>query len=224
MLHTTIKSFAIASLWFLTSCTTVYYDVWESFGVEKRDLLKTNVENARDTQKETQKQLMSALQRIKDAYGMPPSKLETTYKRMNNDYQDSEDKAAELKKRIASVEDIGGDMFEEWRKEAKTIDNQKFREDSFAKLDDTKGKFQKMVTSMRTVEKKLPPLLKQLHDQVLYVKHNLNAQALGSLKNESSSVESDIGNLISELNNSIAESDRFIATLSAAPASAPKPR
>lgn len=210
LFRTTLILFLLATA---SACTTVYYDVWESFGVEKRDLLKSNVENARDTQEETQRHFMSALQRIKDSYGMNPSKLEDIYDRMSSDYEESKQKADELHKRIASVEDIGADLFEEWRKEAKTLDNQQYREDSFQKLDDTKAKFNKMVASMKAVEKKLPPLLKALHDQVIYLKHNLNAQALTSLKKESASIESDIGSLINDLNQSIAESNRFINTL-----------
>lgn len=197
----------------LSACTTVYYDFWESFGVEKRDLLKSNVENARDTQKETQKHFMSALQRIKDSYGMNPSKLEDIYERMSSDYEESKQKSDELKKRIASVEDIGADLFEEWRKEAKTLDNQQYREDSFKKLEETKAKFNTMVASMKGVEKKIPPLLKALQDQVLYLKHNLNAQALSSLKKESASIEGDLSTLIRDLNQSIAESDRFLSSL-----------
>jgi uncharacterized membrane protein YqgA involved in biofilm formation len=47
----------------------------------------------------------------------------------------------------------------------------------------------------------------------LYLKHNLNAAAIGALKGEGVKIETDISRLIADMNKSIAESESFIKTL-----------
>lgn len=48
------------------------------------------------------------------------------------------------------------------------------------------------------------------YDQVLFLKHNLNARAIASLKGNVASIESDIAVLIREMEASIREANRFI--------------
>ena len=60
----------------------------------------------------------------------------------------------------------------------------------------------------------MDPVLAKFKDQVLFLKHNLNAQAISSLKGELVSVEGNVELLIKELNASIKEADAFIATIS----------
>jgi hypothetical protein len=59
----------------------------------------------------------------------------------------------------------------------------------------------------------MEPVLTRLHDQVLFLKHNLNAEAIASLKGETINIQAEISKLIDEMNRSIAEADRFINTL-----------
>ena len=48
---------------------------------------------------------------------------------------------------------------------------------------------------------------------MLYLKHNLNAQAVSSIKNEFGLIRADINSLIREMNASIAEADKFVSSL-----------
>ncbi|MEE4273949.1 MAG: DUF2959 family protein [Thermoanaerobaculales bacterium] len=54
----------------------------------------------------------------------------------------------------------------------------------------------------------------KLKDNVLYLKHNLNAAAIGGLSAEVDSIEADIEVLLADMRKSIAEADRFLANLS----------
>jgi hypothetical protein len=63
---------------------------------------------------------------------------------------------------------------------------------------------------MKRAEAKVDPVLSAFRDQVLFLKHNLNAQAIASLHKELASVEVDVTSLINEMEVSIAEADRFI--------------
>ncbi len=63
---------------------------------------------------------------------------------------------------------------------------------------------------MKRAEKKIDPVLLVFRDQVLFLKHNLNAQAIASLQGELVSIKTDVASLISEMEASIREADAFI--------------
>jgi hypothetical protein len=66
---------------------------------------------------------------------------------------------------------------------------------------------------MKKAEKSLDPALTAMHDQVLYLKHNLNARAIASLKGELKTIDANVSTLLANMQRSIDESDRFIAKL-----------
>ena len=66
---------------------------------------------------------------------------------------------------------------------------------------------------MKRAESKMPPVLAKFKDQVLFLKHNLNAQAIASLKSELGTVESNINLLIKEMEASIKQADAFISSM-----------
>lgn len=69
---------------------------------------------------------------------------------------------------------------------------------------------------MERAESKLEPVLAVLavfKDQVLYLKHNLNARAISSLKNELSGIKSDVSTLINAMEKSIDEANTFINSM-----------
>lgn len=59
----------------------------------------------------------------------------------------------------------------------------------------------------------MEPVLTALQDNVLYLKHNLNASAVGALEGELKTIQQDVSRLINEMKASVAESDAFIRTM-----------
>jgi hypothetical protein len=57
----------------------------------------------------------------------------------------------------------------------------------------------------------MDPVLKRFRTRVLFIKSNLNAQAIASLAGTEVELGGDIERLIKEMEASIAEADRFIA-------------
>ena len=66
---------------------------------------------------------------------------------------------------------------------------------------------------MKKAEQRIDPVLRPLRDQVLYLKHNLNARALAQLDTTNRTLEADISRLISEMETSIREAENFIRDL-----------
>ena len=87
------------------------------------------------------------------------------------------------------------------------------RTNSARKLEDTRTRYDKMLASMHKAEKSMEPILRTFHDNVLYLKHNLNAQAIGSLRSEFAGLKVKIEDLIKNMNDAISSSNQFIENL-----------
>ena len=202
-----------AFLLLATGCRSTYYAAWEKFGKYKRDLLKENVEKVRDDQQKAATQFKDALTRLREMYRVDGGDLEKTYDKLKAELDRSKSRADAVRGRIKNVEQISSDLFAEWEKEAKTITNARLRQDSEEKLRETQRKYDDLHAAMKRAERSMDPVLTQLSDQVTYLKHNLNAQAIGALKGEAVSVENEIQQLIKDMNASISQADAFIKTI-----------
>ena len=200
-------------LLFLLGCETTYYKTMEKFGYHKRDLMVERVEEARDAQKEAKEQFESALEKFSSVLKFEGGELEKKYKTLKAEYEKSESKAEAVGDRIEAVEDVAEDLFEEWQDELSQYTNQGLRRSSERKLKQTRQQYSQLIRAMKRVEKKIDPVLSAFRDQVLYLKHNLNARAIASLRSELVSVEADVASLIKEMEASIAQANTFIKAI-----------
>jgi len=194
-------------------CQSVYYDAMEKIGYHKRDLMVSDVEKARDAQLEAKEQFKSALDRFTTVLSIKGGELQDKYNTLNTEYERSEAKAQAVRDRIASVEDVSQALFEEWEAELKEYSSANLRKSSQAKLTQTRTQYAQLIKAMKRAESKMPTVLAKFKDQVLFLKHNLNAQAIASLKSELGSVESNINILIKEMEASIKQADAFISSM-----------
>jgi ElaB/YqjD/DUF883 family membrane-anchored ribosome-binding protein len=197
----------------LCGCRTAYYATMEKFGVYKRDLLKKSVTAARDGQSAAAEQFKDALTRFRELYDVQGGNLEKTYDALNRDYERSVSRANTVHKRISEMETVAGDLFAEWEKEIKEISSETLRDSSRQKLKDTRRRYDELHAALKRAEQSMDPVLVRFHDQVLFVKHNLNAAAIASLKGESTEIQSEIAKLVQEMNAAIAKADSFIKEL-----------
>ena len=191
-------------------CSTMYYSTMEKFGQEKRDILVKRVDAARDSQQETQEVFKDALEQFGAVVKFDGGNLQKQYDKMSAELERCEDRAEDVSTRIDDVDRVARDLFREWAAEAKQYQNAEYRRDSEAKLRDTQRNYERMLKAMRNAESKIEPVLAVFRDQVLYLKHNLNAKALASLQDEAAQIETDVNRLIQDLSAAIAEADRFI--------------
>jgi hypothetical protein len=195
---------------FTSGCTSVYYSTMEKFGKEKRHILVDNVEDVQESQEKAQEEFKDALTRIKELYAFDGGDLETFYDKLKDSYDDCDSRARQIEKRINDVEQVAHDLFKEWEEEIAQISDAKLKNSSKRSLQDSKIKYQKLETIMNRSTKGMYPVLTKLKDYVLYLKHNLNAKAVGSLSGEIVSIEKDVAKLIKDMNVSIKEAENFI--------------
>ena len=194
-------------------CQTVYYETMEKFGVQKRKILVNRIEGARDDQEATKEQFKSALEEFSAVTQFDGGDLEAHYKRLNKKLERSESRAKAVHKSIEDVEHVANALFAEWEKERDQYSSAELWRQSADQLSDTKVRYANLLRAMRNAESKIEPVLVSLRDQVLFLKHNLNARAITSLQNQLVSIQSDVSLLIQEMEKSINEANTFIDSL-----------
>ncbi|MDG1001841.1 MAG: DUF2959 domain-containing protein [Pseudomonadales bacterium] len=197
----------------LTACETVVYDALEKVGYHKRDILIDRIDAAQASQTEGQEQFKSALEQFKSVINFDGGDLEVTYDQLNDEYEASVDAADEIHDRIDSVKNVADALFDEWQEELEQYSNASLRRDSERQLKDTRRRYSKVLGAMRRAENAIDPVLASLKDNTLYLKHNLNARAIASLKNELGTVDNDVNALLTAMQQAINESNAFIDEL-----------
>ena len=194
----------------LAGCETAYYGINEKFGRMKPDILVDKVEDAMEAQEEAKEEFKSALEQFEAVVGIPESELKSTYNRLQDAFDDAESQASDVSSKIDDVEDVAGDLFSEWQDELEQISNTSLRRKSASQLKQSRSRSSALVKAMRRAESRMEPVLTSFRDHVLYLKHNLNAQAIASLKGELGGIDRDVGRLIRDMETSIAEAQTFI--------------
>ena len=101
------------------------------------------------------------------------------YEVLSDEYDDCEARAEKVRDRIDAVEDVASALFKEWAEEINQYTSTKLKADSKKKLSATKARYAKLIKAMKKASSKMDPVLAAFKDQVLYLKHNLNAKAIG---------------------------------------------
>ncbi len=208
-----ITSSLIAATLLLTGCQSVYYGAMEKVGYHKRDIMVDRVKAAKESQEDAQKEFSSALEEMQALLNHNGGNLEKAYNKAKDEYESTQSAADDVSNRINKVEDVAEALFDEWQAEIGEISKASLRRNSETKLKETRRSYEQLIKTMRRAESKMPPILTAMKDNMLYLKHNLNAQAIGAIKGEFANLQTDISGLIKEMNKSINESTRFIEAL-----------
>jgi hypothetical protein len=204
---------ALFAILVISGCSSTYYNAMEKVGKHKRDIMVDRVEDARDSQAAAQEQFKSALEQFDSVVKLKETNLKKAYDSLNDEYQMSKDAAEKVSSRIDKVESVAEALFDEWADELKQYQNQDLRQSSREQLKKTQGRYKEMLASMHQAEASMDPVLKIFNDNVLFLKHNLNAQAIGSLQSEFANLKGEIDVLIRKMNVAIESSNKFIADI-----------
>ncbi len=185
----------------------------KKFGWEKRDLLVKRVKEARESQDDAQKEFKTTLERFREIVAFDGGSLEEKYNKLNDELKRNEDRARNVKDRVDAVRDVSRDLFREWQDELGKYSDRQMRAESERQLRETRERTDTLIASMNNAQQRIEPVLKPLRDRVLFLKHNLNARALGALTKELSGVTDEVDALVADLQKSIAEADAFLTDM-----------
>lgn len=203
----------LAAVFVLPACNRVYYNTMERIGYQKREILVDRVEETRESQEEAKEQFQTALERFSELTDFDGGNLEKLYNRLEREFERSEERADDVREHIDDVEDVAQAMFREWEDELDEYTDPDLRRISEERLEDTRAEYEQLLAAMHRAEAKMEPVLDTFRDQVLFLKHNLNARAISSLETTVAGLETDVSALIADMEASIAEANRFIEAM-----------
>ncbi len=206
----------------LARCQRLYYRLAESaVGSHKRDFLVSQVEEARNSLEDTRDQFQSALDKFTSLIQFDGGNLAAFYRELKREFDRCEQQTEKVRSHISTIENLAQALFDEWELELEQYKNRTLRNKSRQKLRLTQHHCRQLIGAMHKAESKIDPVLDTFRDQVLFLKHNLNAQAVAALQHELIVVSADIAAMIAVMEHSIRQADQFMQTL--APSSLPSP-
>jgi len=194
----------------LSGCKSAYYGAMESVGIDKREIMVDRVKAARTSQDDAKQTIKTTLEQFSDVVEIKSGDLEKTYNRLSKTFEKTEASVEEVHSRIAAIESVSGALFKEWKAEIKTYSNSTLKKQSEAQLKDAQVRYEQMLRAMKQASSQMDPVLTAFRDQVLFLKHNLNAAAISSIQGEVVKIQSDVTRLIADMEKAIAEADSFI--------------
>ena len=197
----------------MSGCASVKYSALEKVGIHKRDILVESVEDARDSQTQTREQLVSAYEELSALINYDGGELEKKYQRLSKQVERARDRTEELDDHLADIDRVSEDLFEEWREELELYNSAALRADQEEKLTQALRQFATMRERMQTARDRVDPVMAVLADNVLYLKHSLNAQALAALRGQATLLEGQVDVLIRDMQVAIEEADAFISRM-----------
>jgi hypothetical protein len=207
----TARVIAVAAMFLaMMGCQSTYFAIWDKLGYAKRDILVERVGKARDGQQEAKQQFQTTLEKFKSVTNFNGGDLEKKYNELNDEYDRCEARARAVSDRIASVDSVAQALFKEWQEELAQYNSGDLKAKSEQELRATRGRYDQLMAAMKGAEAKMKPVLGAFHDQVLFLKHNLNAAAIASLEGTKVSLQGDVDKLIADMQKAIDESNKFI--------------
>lgn len=194
----------------LPGCSSTGIAIREKLGTPKREQLVDRVQETRGAQEAAKEQFTSTLDELKMLSGYEGGQLESAYSRLSSRYDRAQDRAKRVSDKIDAVDRVARALFSEWEGELKEYTTPALRAASQKELDQTRDRFGEVLGAMRRAEKKMGPVLAAFHDQVLFLKHNLNARAVASLDTTLGELQGQIAVLIADMEASIREANAFI--------------
>ncbi len=209
-LRTLARLLFVVALVGLSACQNAYFGALEKIGIAKRDVLLDRVEAARGSQGEAEQAYVDALTAFRAVVSVEAGELETVYLKLKASHAEAAARAQAFGERIAAVESVADALFKEWEGELAQYGDATLRAKSKAQLERTRSRYRTVDQAMRRAEASFKPALKLLGDQVLYLKHNLNAAAIGAIKDELPRLQADAAGLQRDVQRATAEADRFL--------------
>lgn len=193
---------------------SAYYLSRESFlGHHKRDIVVIHVDHACNSLKGTRDQFEDALEQFKNIVNVEETSLEHRYKLLKRQFEFCKSKTDEVSSQVTIIEEVSESLFKEWEEELSQYSNRALRTKSRQQLKASKQQYSRLIKTMRKAEKRIHPVLSAFKDQVLFLKHNLNTQAIAALQHEFVEIGIDISQLIEVMETTINEASQFVSTL-----------
>ncbi|MEM7376918.1 MAG: DUF2959 family protein [Pseudomonadota bacterium] len=205
---------ALMVLGVLTGCATTYYSVWETLGYQKRDILKTRVERARDSQQQAFERFEAVAQASAPLASASDGAVDTArqLQSLRVAYRNAARTASTVRTHIDQVDDVSQALFVEWEEELINTASSTQRSNDHQELADTRQAYNGLMGAMRGAEAGITPVLNTVEDSMRGLE-DVDGALTSTQVSGFLSLQGDLERLTAELRRSIDAATRFAERL-----------
>lgn len=135
------------------------------------------------------------------------------YKNLQKEMSNTEKRRAKIDEEAAKMKTEADTLFTQWAESAAAIENPDLRKRSEERLEATKASYAEIRVVGQKAADLYPPFMKALQDQITYLGHDLNAEAVASLAPEAAKLNEKAQALTRSLDDTISTANQRIGAL-----------
>ena len=135
------------------------------------------------------------------------------YKDLQKEMENTQKRRAEITARAGTMATEADTLFKSWETSTAAIESESLRKRSEERLKNTKASYAEIGTAGKKAAELYDPVMKSLADKVQYLGHDLNAQAVASLKPDSEKLNKDVEKLGKAIDDTITTTNTKINAL-----------
>ena len=132
------------------------------------------------------------------------------YRDLQKEMESTQKRRAEIITRVGAMAADADTLFKSWEVSAAAIESQSLRARSEERLKKTKANYAEIGAAGRKAAELYEPVMKTLADKVRYLGHDLNAEAVASLKPDAEKLNKDVEKLGKAIDDTIATTNANI--------------
>jgi hypothetical protein len=158
-------------------------------GHERADEHIEKIERASEEMKDVRKHLNEAFEAYHKTLREGTDERRSSYKDLVKALERCEEETKELRKRHREMDEQAEEYFKKWKNSVKDIKNADLERRSEERLEATRRRYREVSMRWKTMGEDYEPVLAELRDQVVYLGHDLNEDAVLSLKEDAAELE-----------------------------------
>jgi hypothetical protein len=162
---------------------------------------------------ETKVQLMKTMDVYNALLADDATDRKKLYKNLQKEMDNTEQRRLKIGEEAAKMQTEADTLFAQWGESAAAIDNPDLRKRSEERLEATKASYAEIEAVGQKAADLYAPFMKDLQDQITYLGHDLNAEAVASLKPEAAKLNEKAKTLTRSLDDTISTANEKIGAL-----------
>jgi hypothetical protein len=162
---------------------------------------------------ETKLQLQKTMDVYNSLMSTDEKNMKGNYKKLQQEMDATAKKRADIKLRADEMNAEAQTLFKSWGDSAAAIQSADLRQRSQERLDKTKASFAEIGTVGQKAVDLYDPFMKALQDQVTYLGHDLNTQAVQSLQADAAKMNEKAQTLMKSIDDTISVANKNITDL-----------
>lgn len=135
------------------------------------------------------------------------------YKDLQREMENTEKRRAKISEESAKMNAEADTLFGQWATSAAAIESPDLRKRSEERLQETQAKYDEIGTVGQKAGDLYAPFMGALQDQVTYLGHDLNPDAIASLKPEAAKMNTNADKLVQSIDDTISTANTNIGAL-----------